>query len=117
MSRSRLDAPANVRRPMRKPHQFLLPDGLLFIAGLVLWQVPSAHAAVAGATTAALVAAAAVGALIGIRFHRGRVLLLLAMLGAAGWVMSQWMPELDVTTRRAAFVMVAALLPLACGVI
>lgn len=57
---------------MQALRRFLLPDGALIVAALVITRVPTARGAVEGIATGLLVAAVAAGVLLGVRFHRGR---------------------------------------------
>ena len=99
---------------MTKLRRFALPDGLLVVAGLVVANVEPARSAVAGIAPTVLATAAIAGALLSLRFHRGRALLVLMTLVAADrllvWAGAGTSPE-----HQATVAVVAVMLPLLIG--
>ena len=99
---------------MPKLRRFALPDGLLIAAGLVATTVEPVRAAVSGVAPTLLYAAAALGALLSLRFHRGRALLVLASLLAADRLLA-WAGPGTGPEQQATVAVVAVLLPLLIG--
>lgn len=66
---------------MRSIRRLLLPEGVLVAAALVVTRVDSLRSGVADAAPTALAIALGIGALLSLRFHRGRMLLVLLLLG------------------------------------
>jgi len=101
---------------MRTASRFLLPDSLLIAGGVAVTFTPSLRATATGVAPTVLAVALAAGALLGVRFRRGRVVLLVAMLALTAFALSSWVPLLG-EGARAAVALAATLLPLTMMVV
>jgi len=99
---------------MRSLRRLLLPDGLLLAAGLLVARVDALREAAGDAAMTLVIAAVVIGALLSLRFHRGRVLLVLLLVGLVHAVLIAPLPS---PTDRAAFALTAVLAPVAVGVL
>lgn len=101
---------------MHSLRRLVFPEGLLVLAALVATRVEALATVAGDLATTILAAGLLVGALLALRFHRGRVLLILILLGAADRVLAAVGPAPD-TGGRVAFALVALLVPLNLAVI
>ncbi len=99
---------------MRSLRRLLLPDGLLLAGGLAVARVDALREAAGDAAMTLVVAAVVIGALLSLRFHRGRVLLILLLVGLVHAILIAPLPS---PTDRAAFALTAVLAPVAVGVL
>lgn len=94
---------------MRLIRRFLFPDGLVAAVGITFMALPSLRSRAADLSPAVLLVATLVGALLAVRFHRGRQLLAMLVVALIPLALTEPMlPE----ESRAAFAIVAVLLPL-----
>jgi len=94
---------------MRLIRRFFFPDGLLAAAGIAVMAVPSLRGRAADLAPAVLLVATLVGALLAVRFHRGRQLLAMVIVALIPIALTEPMlPE----ESGATFALVAVLLPL-----
>lgn len=96
-------------RPLRR---LVLPDGLLLAGGLLVSQVDTLRERAGDAALTLVVAAVVIGALLSLRFHRGRVLLVLLLVGLVHAILIAPLPS---PQDRAAFALAAVLAPVAVG--
>ncbi len=99
---------------MRSLRRLLLPEGLLVAAALAVTRLDALKGPAGDASMTLVVAAVIIGGLLSLRFHRGRVLLVLLLVGLVHAVL---IAPLPVPVDRAALVLVATLVPLAVAVL
>lgn len=95
---------------MRELRQLFVPHGLVFVAALAAAEVGPLRSAVLPAAPTVLLVALAVGALLSLRFHRGRPLLLFLIVAAVYGVL-RLTAATAAPEARVAFDLTAALLP------
>ena len=96
---------------MRSLRQLVFPDGLVVAAGFLVVRLDPLRAAAGGLAASVLVAALLIGGVLSLRFHRGRMVLVLLLLGVAARVLAT-VANPPTAPERVALALIAILLPL-----